>query len=182
MNKWLLLLLIPLLFIRVFNGFGVINNHKLVINVSDCELTNQQLIIINKVNDEGLFSGLRIFNIGLVINSNKSFNPSINCFEKHNNDFTINQPLRITINNSGVINYTIINNQDQRLYYDCRLTTDCSVERRIFNGYLNPNSSINVSFIISCPKGIHNSTIKTEFVDELNNHHVITKQLIITSS
>ncbi len=181
MNKWLLLL-IPLLFVRLFNGFGVISDHKLIINVSDCELTNQELIIINKVNDRGLFSGLRIFNIGLVLKSNNSFNPLINCFDKHNNDFTINQPLKITINESGVITYPIINNQDQRLYYDCRIITDCIVERKIFNGYLDPNSSINVSFIISCPTGNHNSTIKTEFVDELNHHHIITKQLIITFS
>ncbi len=179
--------------LRVINSFGVIHRigggFIVKSSVIDCELSSDEFILINGfvvkdfINQSILIKGLSLGNLLFIQSFNDSFNPRINCFEKHVSDIILEPSLNLSIksNKPFLFNYNISNNQDKRLFYECTLLTDCFVSRKFFTGYLDPGEVELVVFNISCSEGVHESVIKTVFVDELMGYHYINDSLIINS-
>ena len=199
-KKWLILalalvtiILIIILNLRIVNVYGTINRvggaYALEAEVINCEITSESYPIINSYlitqyeDYKLLINGLLLFNYLTVQSINETYDPKIACYEVHKQDINP-EPLNYTVqaNKSSLIEYDITNHQDNRLFYECTLTINCTFVRDFFTGYLDPEEVHKVRFNITCSQGVHEASIKTVFADELVNYHTVTDDLIITSN
>lgn len=178
---------------RSVNAYGIIkqagNGFVLETEVIDCELKSETFIILNAgvvtnyINKSIQVNGLALMNYLNIALVNESFNLKRDCYAVHEEDVKP-APLnyQVSAGNPEIIKYNITNNQDQRLFYECRLTTDCNLTRDYFTGYLDPGEYHEAYFNVTCSQGVHNSTVKTVFVDELVNYHTVINEIVITAS
>lgn len=178
---------------RIVNAYGLVKiqglSYSLDASVIDCEREELKLLIINfpiilnHDNKSILAQGTIIFNTIIINSINDTYNPAIACYEKHESDINP-EPLNYDLktNETTIIRYNVTNNQDQRLFYECRLLTDCTLERKYYTEYINPGETHDIYFHITCNTGNHNSTIQTIFIDEFSNQHTILQEIIINSN
>lgn len=192
----ILMILIPVIIISIillFNlkavdAYGNISRGIIDVEAMDCELIDKEFIITNYFSVSGYegekiqVEGLALFNYLTVTSINDTYDPKTACFSVHEDDI-MPEPTNYTVSagESLMIKYNITNNQDQRLFYECTITSNCSVIRDFYTDYINPSEVHVAHFNITCPAGIHESTIKTVFVDEFVNYHTVTKEIIINA-
>ncbi len=102
--------------------------------IINCERKNENFILLGNNS-----FGIKIFNIFIPISKS-----SLNCSKMHEKDIAVS-------------NGILINNQDNRLFYEVK----CG--NKTFSNYINPGEEQN----ISCKEGM------LIFVDELNRKHVV---------
>jgi len=187
------LIVLLILNLESINAYGTIKQvggaFILESEVIDCELNDREFVLLNSflvsgfVDQKIQVSGLALFDYLTITAFNESYDVKSACFEVHEEDI-VPEPLNYTtpVNVSSFIEYNISNFQDQRLFYECKITTDCDVVRDFYTDYINPGEVHLVHFNITCPEGVHEASIKTVFVDELVNYHTIQDELVITSS
>ncbi|MBD3311928.1 hypothetical protein GF352_00510 [archaeon] len=174
--------------LQVVDAYGTIKGSSIDVEAMNCELIDKEFIIINSFvinpyqGEKIQVEGLALFNYLTVLALNDTYDPKSACFSVHEEDI-VPEPLdyNVSAGESLMIEYNITNNQDQRLFYECSLTTDCNVTRDFYTDYIEPGEVHLAHFNITCPEGVHESVIETVFVDEFVNYHTVIKNLVITA-
>ena len=174
-------IILLLLIIRPVTLYAEIKDNTVIEPIINCELSSRKFSTINIQNaNKSRIDGISFLNYIFVTSLGK-YNLS-QCFSKHTSDIKPDiRNFTIIPGKSQLIEYNITNNQDKKLFYECIITTDCTVERKFFTNYLDPGKSEKVYFNITCEEGVHNATIKTTFVDELRNMHITYTNILISA-
>jgi hypothetical protein len=164
----------------------LINSNHFSSSVINCQADERDFILINSYalgnQTELMIQGLSLGNWLTIINTNNTYDPKIACYAGHEEDVII-ETINYTINNNEatVIKYNITNYENNRLFYECKFTSDCVIIRDFYTGYLDADEYHEVYFNITCSEGNHNANIKTVFVDELVAYHTIEDNLLINA-
>ncbi len=176
-------------YIEVYGTVKLRNNTYLMESkYVKCEIDKRVFKLINntllhELIDKEVFIIGQLFNDTLQARSvNADYDITAACLISHEEDVVLTPSInyQVTPDEKTGINYDIINNQDQRLFYESTITVDCTVERDYVTGYLNPNEIVLATFELTCPEGEYEASIHTIFIDELGGRH--TKDDLITIS
>lgn len=190
-----IIFIIPLFIYDYIETYGQVKLENDVLlfysETTNCELDERVLklagntaLVQDLVNEWVLISG-QLFNDTLRVTSvNPDYDQPAVCLPVHEKDVVLEFPLEYTVTPDEVsmIEYSINNIQEQKLFYESTITLFCDFERNYVTGYLEPGESMLATFLVTCAQGEYEASIYTIFVDELGGRHAVNDTVTVHST